>query len=394
LGIGSIVELENSVVNTRKVACARRLVLLRRKGEAIAIDVLTERTLFSITENTAKVGTNTRETLVMLVALNLTEVVGITNRETVMTIELKESSSEGITTAGIRARIVEPVSRTIHRAGISTAMVASSMGPDEFLDGVVKVEGDVLVSGVSGDSLSASKLDLFNEVFVANLGETTTLISIEINVIYIKLAGKGTNRGARTGLDEVSDRAKLKVKLNLMILESNEGKSKTRVAVEPELKRNIKTVIDIIGIENTNLLARGSKSIANHVVITGTTTSGDSEFSPDIHPITILTVNELTTNLNLSLLNHSITNTISPGSTGTSTSDSGGNTLEIHLLNKVTITRNGSSNTLAKIYLTVESLFNRLNGKVSMTAIYHLKEGNLRVSSEINILGAIGYKLH
>ena len=393
LAISSIVKLENSVINAAEIAGATGLVLFGRESKAVAIDILAHRALAGISLSTHFLTTYTGNALVVLVVLDLAEVVSIADGETIVAIELKKGGSERIATAGIRTRVIEPVAGSGNTGRVSRAMVAGSVGPDELLDGVVEVQSDVLVGSVGIDSLSTSELDLLNQVFVADLGEAAALISVKIDVINIELAGEGTSgSSAGIALDEISKGAELEVKLDLVILESNQRQSQTRVAVEPELEGNIEAASGISS-KIANLFAGSTSDIANHVIITITLASGDSKFSPDIHPVAILTVNELTTDLNLSLLNHGITNTISPF-VAASSGNIGENTLEVHLLDQITITGDSSGDTLTEINLTVESLLNRLNSEVSVTTIDDLEESNLRVASQVNILGTISDKLH
>jgi hypothetical protein len=53
--------------------------------------------------------------------------------------------------------------------------------PDEFFAGVVEVKLDLNVGVNSG--LITSELELFNEVLMRELGETTTFISVKIDVV-------------------------------------------------------------------------------------------------------------------------------------------------------------------------------------------------------------------
>jgi hypothetical protein len=63
-------------------------------------------------------------------------------------------------------------------------------------------------------------------------------------------------------------------------------------------------------------------------------------------------------------------------------------------VDQVTIALNGAGHTLAKARRPVEGVLNGLHGKVGVTTIDHLEEGNLGIPSQVNILCAISYKLH
>ena len=113
--------------------------------------------------------------------------------------------------------------------------------PDEFLNGVVEVEFDFVGGGVDG--FITSELKLFDEVFVRNLGETTTFISVEVDIINIERSG--FNRGKRKvrfrGPEAFFGTAEFEVDFDFVILKSDKGEGKTRVAAKPELKRNIES---------------------------------------------------------------------------------------------------------------------------------------------------------
>jgi hypothetical protein len=120
-----------------------------------------------------------------------------------------------------------------------------------------------------------------------------------------------------------------------------------------------------------------------------------------VHPVTILAINALTTDLNLNLGDKLLTREIEP--TGINTVlvsalhglvNLGKSNLKVSAVSQITITRNGAGHTTTEISLTVKSLLDRLHSEVSVTFVRHLPKGNLRVARKINILGAVSYKLH
>jgi hypothetical protein len=54
----------------------------------------------------------------------------------------------------------------------------------------------------------------------------------------------------------------------------------------------------------------------------------------------------------------------------------------------------GTGDLLAEVRGTVERVLNGLHSEVGMSAVDNLEESNLRITSKVNILGAIGNKLH
>jgi hypothetical protein len=97
-----------------------------------------------------------------------------------------------------------------------------------------------------------------------------------------------------------------------VILESNKRKSKTRVSAEPELERNVKG-------SSRDSTCRGSESDSgtNHDVITILLFSSLGKFVPDVEPVTVVTVNFLSTDFNVNVVNDNVSNVTSP-SNGTS----------------------------------------------------------------------------
>jgi hypothetical protein len=119
-----------------------------------------------------------------------------------------------------------------------------------------------------------------------------------------------------------------------------------------------------------------------------------------MHPVTVLAVNALTTDLNLNLRNQLLTGEIKPAGINASgraletLADFGKGHLKVSAVSQVTIAADSAGNTPAKVSLAVESLFDRLHGKVGVPLVRDLPEGNLRITGKINVLCAIGDELH
>jgi len=208
-------KLKNSVIDTRKVASTAGLMFFRGEGKAVGVDVLLAEGIHrgiakgntsggDITIGTSIFTTNTGDTLVMFVVLNLAEIISITNVKAIVSIELEKTSNERIASrtknsscvsiCGIFSRIIEPT--VISSSRSSSRVDGRNVIPDKFLNGVVEVKGNVLSSRTSSNGLGTSKLNLLDEVFVADLGKTTTFISIKIDVIYPELAITATRSKA------------------------------------------------------------------------------------------------------------------------------------------------------------------------------------------------------
>jgi len=68
--------------------------------------------------------------------------------------------------------------------------------------------------------------------------------------------------------------------------------------------------------------------------------------------------------------------------------------LQVGAVSKITITADCACDTTTKVGLSVECLFDRFNGKVSIPAVGNLPEGNLRITGQVNVLCAVGDELH
>jgi len=112
-----------------------------------------------------------------------------------------------------------------------------------------------------------SELDLLNQVLMRVLSESASLISLNEDVINVELNIKISALEAllqvqlrvlllEVRVDTVLKRSKIEDELRLMILKSNNRKSRSRRSGEPELKRNV------------NMSSLVSNSLTNNNIIT------------------------------------------------------------------------------------------------------------------------------
>jgi hypothetical protein len=111
--------------------------------------------------------------------------------------------------------------------------------------------------------------------------------------------------------------------------QGDEGKSQTGVAAEPEEERNVESGLrkGLAWSAHLGWASRGSAGtsdiseggvgdvgklggVTNHLEVARLLLLGQGQLVPDVHPVTILTVNALTTNLDLNLGNQLLTNEI------------------------------------------------------------------------------------
>jgi hypothetical protein len=318
--------------------------------------------------------------------------------------------------------------------------------PNQLLDGVIEVELDLV--GGRTDRLITGELELSNQVLVGVLGHSAALISIQEDIVDVERGsnqrlvvgngGRDSLAGGILGSTGVSiasgvgvaaqgsdspqaliNRTNIKVNLDLVVLKGNQGEGKTRVGAKPELKRNVEGrlrkgvaggthLAGSLGVARTiNIGERGISNegklggVTNHLEVSAGLLRGHGKLVPDVHPITILAVNTLATNLNLNLSDELLSGEIQPTGINTSVVGRGvsANThqlvnlrkshLKISAVGKITITADRALDTTTEIGLSVEGLLNRFNSKVGVTSVSDLPESDLRITSEVYVLCAV-----
>ena len=63
-------------------------------------------------------------------------------------------------------------------------------------------------------------------------------------------------------------------------------------------------------------------------------------------------------------------------------------------MNEITVALDRAGHLLAEVRGAVKRVLDRLHGKVGVAAVHHLEESDLRVASQVHVLGAVSYKLH
>jgi hypothetical protein len=179
---------------------------------------------------------------------------------------------------------------------------------------MVKVHLDALRG-----SLVTGELELFDEVLVGYLGETTALVGVEVDIVHIEgpIEITSSSRGSGSGFGSYFRKgSELNIHLDLVVLKGNERESKTGITAEPELKGHIYGAS--IGAHTGR---SGHKSTVrfytvDHGFITRPMPCGLRELVPDLEPITVVLVDALTTDLNLDGLDELVTHPFFIGTTG------------------------------------------------------------------------------
>ncbi len=298
--------------------------------------------------------------------------------------------------------------------------------PDQLLARMVEVQLD-LVTGTS-HTLIAGKLDLLEEILVGVLCHLAALISVQENIVDIEggshkglLVGEGRRHGGSVRLGQrrhspqaLTDGAEIKVDLHLVVLESDQGEGKSRVLHEPELEGNVEGGLRESVTGSTHLVdgsggSAGTRDtsesgvgdvgklsgVTNHLEVSTALFRGHSELVPDVHPITVLAINALASNLDLNGRDELLTNVVEPtGIVGHRLVDLRESHLEVSAVAQISVATDGAGHSATEIGLTREGLLDGFHREVGMASVRHLPESNLRGSSKENVLGAIGDELH
>jgi hypothetical protein len=268
-------------------------------------------------------------------------------------------SIDGISVVeGLGAEDLEEESIASQRRAVVNVLIRLD-NPDKLLNGVVKVKLDLVRRRTN--RLITSELELSNKVLVGVLGHSASLVSVKEHIVNVQRSSNQRLIVGNGGRDRASNvvllsslvsssgrvrvlvtvqggnspqalinRADIKVDLDLVVLESNQRESQTGVSTEPELERNVqgglrKSVTGSANLTGSQGVARGLNirergisdegklgGVTNHLEVASLLLRGHSELIPDVHPVTILTVNSLTTDLNLNLGNKLLTGVIQP----------------------------------------------------------------------------------
>jgi hypothetical protein len=387
-----------------------------------------------------------KETLAVNEGVLADEGVGVVSGDGLRSSEGVDGVGEGIdgisVVEGLGAKNLEEKG-IAHKGRAVVNVLIGLDDPNQLLDGVIEVELDLV--GGRTDRLITSELELGNEVLVGVLGHSAALISIQEDIVNVEggsnqrlVVGDGgrdsLSRGKLTGITSgrvsvaaqggdspqaLINRTNIKVNLDLVVLKGDQGEGKTGVGAKPELKRNVEGglrksvaggthlagglgVARTINISERGISDEGKLSgVTNHLEVSTLLLGSHGELVPDVHPVTILAVNALATNLNLNLSDELFSGEIQP--TGINTSVVAGNVsanthqlvdlgkshLKISAVGKITIAADRALDTTTEIGLSVESLLYRFNSKVGVTSVSYLPESDLRITSEVYVLCAV-----
>jgi len=396
-GIGLKRHRDLSVVNTREVARTGRLVFFRLERERI------------------RVHTRVRGAGVVVEGLHLVEVLTLLFLEAVLAVEDQLEGVERTRGDGERGAFFGPLLRRARRTdgeergtgtfgdrhvavtvrrrvsfeddgtsgrgvggevpvlGVGGATVVEA--PHEFLDRVVVGQAHLL-GGTGRDRVGASVLHLLDEVFVTLLREATTLFGVEVHVVTPDL-----ERGTIGVLGEF--RAQVEVNAAFVVLKRDERQVETRVAVEEEQQRE------------ENRAGRGGNRVGRHLTVVRLLGVVQVQLRVQTPPLLVVLVDALATDGQFNILDRTFRDParIDVGGTGLR-AEGRGDEFDVHVADQITVAGNGDGHAAVVGRRAVDSLFDVFHREVRVSLVHSLEEGNLRVTRQVHVLGAVRHELH
>ena len=259
------------------------------------------------------------------------------------------------------------VGREVPEGGVGGA--AFGEAPDKFLHRVVEGQADLL-RGSGGNRVGTSVLHLFDKVFVTLLREAAALFGVEVHVVTPDLEGTVSVVGELV--------RQIEVEADFVVLERNERQIQTRVAVEEEHQRQVNRAVRPSG-------HLSPVSLLGFIQV---------QLGVEAPPALVVLVDALATNGKLNVLDGTLSDPVAVESLTSLGRQSVSLEFNVHFPDQVTVARNSDRHTAIVRSRTIDSLFNVFHSEVSVALVDRLEESNLRVTSQVDVLGAVSDELH
>ena len=243
--------------------------------------------------------------------------------------------------------------------------------PHQFLDWVIVRQSDLLGGGSVSQRVSASVLDLFDQVFMTLLRESSTLFSVEVDVVTPHLQGGkvGTEIGGQ-----------VQVNSDFVVLQGNQWQGQSWVSVK-EKDQWQKARFRVW----TGTPERGS-----HLTVVQLLGFVHVQFRVQSPPLLVVFVDSLTTDGQFSSGDGAFRDprifSLVEGFKRRQ--------FKVHVRNQITISGDRDGDATGRRGGTVDSLFDVFHRKVSVAFVNSLEKSDFWVTSQVDILGAVGDELH
>ena len=237
--------------------------------------------------------------------------------------------------------------------------------PHQFLDWVIVRQSDLLGGRGRGQGVSASVLDLFDQVFMTLLCESSTLFSVEVDVVTPHLQGGkvGTEIGGQ-----------VQVNSDFVVLQGNQWQGQSWVSVKEKDQWQV------------NCTRFGRRSHLTVVQLLGFV---HVQFRVQSPPLLVVLVDSLTTDGQFSSGDGAFREPRIRSSGSGSRRQ-----FKVHVRNQITVSGDRDGDATGRRGSTVDSLFDVFHRKVSVAFVNSLEKSDFWVTSQVDILGAVGDELH
>lgn len=278
-------------------------------------------------------------------------------------------------------------------------------GPDQLLARMVEVELELAAerAGARVSEGFSGVLNLLDQVFVSDLSESSSLFGIEVYVVYHNRSTSEREvahgrSGSSVPVKKLGDRLEFNVESYFVVLKSDQGESQSSVSAEPELEGNVESVLgeNLSGVISGGNISESShlSYITDELSVTSFLSTGVSELIPDVEEGSSLLVDLGSTDFDFNLFAESVSESSDPcdlvDTRQVTSQYSRDLDLECRVGCEITVSVYSYSVSASRL-CRVNSLLDSFAGEVSVSSIYDLEESDLRITSEVYILSAIGY---
>jgi hypothetical protein len=250
--------------------------------------------------------------------------------------------------------------------------------PGKSAHGVIECQTHIVGLGVAAwtNGLSTSMLENLDQVLVTRLGEPATFLVVEEDIIApevdLRVEG-GVNILGRHRGSVVEEN----VDLHLVVLQCNERQTQSWRLREEEAERQVQ-------LFDLSEISRWIVEISEFPVVFFLTV-GVVEFRPQARPRGVVLVNSLTPNLEFNLLDERLGGEIGRARISLLHLD-----FEPAIRKQISVTRHRCGKPLSPSSGAIPRGCDRFDRERRVPAVQRLEETNGGVSSEINILAAVG----
>ena len=259
------------------------------------------------------------------------------------------------------------VSKVPQLVGVTSNTGGFSGTPDQFLDWVVVRQSDLLGRTGSSQRVRTSVLNLFDQVFVTLLRKSSTLFSVKVDVVTPHLQRVEVS---------VVDTGQVKVDSDFVVLQGNQWQGQSWVSVKEEdqwqvnlfvvhSRRSHLTVVQLLGFVHVQFCVQSPPLLV--VLVDSLTTDG--QFDSGDRGFRDPRIFSLVEGLVRGQFN-------------------------VHVRDQITISGDRDGDATGVRGRTVDSLFDVFHRKVSVAFVNSLEESDFWVTSQVDILGAVGDELH